>query len=321
MDRSRLILGITLVFSFLSVLLGIATIATQTTSSRYSKSTGSGISGILGSKEVRAVLIRIEGEIHSGESTYTSTGAESILRELREIEEDNSVKGILIEINSPGGTVAASQEIYQSLMRLRKSKKIVVSMKDLAASGGYYIAASADHIFAQNGTITGSIGVIAMVPNVKGLMEKYGVEMKTYKAGKYKDMMSMFRPSTLEEDILVDKLLKDTYTQFIEDIAKGRNKAVSTIEDLAEGKIYSGQDAFRSKLVDDIGGRREAHNKLSELCQYEGEIPLIEKEQSPFDRIMKGLGGSFQGSSSKILNQHPMIMAIIPSAISMEIHP
>ncbi|MBE8310269.1 S49 family peptidase, partial [Leptospira borgpetersenii] len=119
-------------------------------------------------------------------STFESTGSESILQKLRDIEQNPNIKGILIEINSPGGTVGASQEVYNELMRLRKTRKIVVSMKDMAASGGYYIASAADKIFALSGTITGSIGVIAMAPNIKGLLDRYGVKMRTYKEGKYK---------------------------------------------------------------------------------------------------------------------------------------
>ncbi|TQE50862.1 signal peptide peptidase SppA, partial [Leptospira borgpetersenii] len=143
--------------------------------------------------------------------------SESILQKLRDIEQNPNIKGILIEINSPGGTVGASQEVYNELMRLRKTRKIVVSMKDMAASGGYYIASSADKIFALSGTITGSIGVIAMAPNIKGLLDRYGVKMRTYKEGKYKDSLSLFRDSTPEEDEMIQKMLSDTYNEFVQD--------------------------------------------------------------------------------------------------------
>ncbi|MCE9501852.1 MAG: signal peptide peptidase SppA, partial [Leptospira sp.] len=252
MDKNKAILAISLILTIISTILGIVNIR-----------------------------IRVEGEIHSGRSTYQSTGADTVLAKLRDIGDKPEIKGILLEINSPGGTVAASQEIYQELMHLRKTKKIVVTMKDVAASGGYYIASAADYIFAEHGTLTGSIGVIAISPNIKGLLEKYGVKVRTYKEGKYKDILSMFRDSSAEEDALIQKTLGDTYRRFIEDIAKGRNKTVASIEELAQGKIYSGEDAFRNKLVDDLGGRRESVKKLSELCQYEGEIPIFEEEESP----------------------------------------
>ncbi|GBF50949.1 serine protease [Leptospira ryugenii] len=280
---------------------------------KFSSGTGG---GLFQANEIGAVVIKLSGEIHSGESTYDSVGSDTVLQELRELEDDPNVKGILLEINSPGGTVAASQEIFQELLHLRKTKKIVVSMKDVAASGGYYIAAAADYIFAENGTITGSIGVISFSPNFKGLMDRYGVSMRTYKAGKYKDMYSPFRDSTNEEDDIINKQLMDTYRTFVEDVAKGRNKTVKSIEELAEGKIYSGDDAFRNKLVDDIGGRREAHAKLSELCQYDGLIPLFEKQLTPFERFMMTFGANFMGGSSakkvSLLLSSP-VLVILPT--------
>lgn len=290
MERSRAILLFTFLLTLISVLLGFFIIGLSTTGNKYSKlSNGSG--GLLATDEVGAALIRIYGEIHSGESTNSSTGSETILASLREIGEKPNIKGILLEIDSPGGTAAASQEIYNELMHLRKTKKIVTSMKDMAASGGYYIASASDSILALNSTLTGSIGVVTIQPNIKGFLDKYGVEIRTYKSGKYKDILSLFRPNTAEEDTIVQKLLDDTYTQFIEDVARGRNKTVKSIEELAQGRIYSGQEAFRNKLVDDIGGRREAITKLSELCQYDGEIPLFEEEVAPFEKMLRALGG------------------------------
>jgi protease-4 len=318
MERNKLILFLTFFLAISASFIGIVNIGLYSTSNKYSASTGA---SFFQGSQVTAILVRIEGEIHSGRSTYSSVGSESILAKLREIEKMPNVKGILIEINSPGGTVAASQEIYNELMHLRKTKKIVVSMKDVAASGGYYIASAADSIFAESGTITGSIGVIAMSPNIKGLMDRYGVEMRVFKAGKYKDSLSPFRDSTDEEVVLMNKMLKDTYTRFIEDIAKGRNKTVASIEELAEGKIYSGDDAFRNKLVDDIGGRRQALIKLSELCQYEGEIPLLEEQEDPIDRILSSISGKLIGmsvvqSSSTFWNQnYSRMLVILPSAV------
>ncbi|EKR16625.1 signal peptide peptidase SppA, 36K type [Leptospira interrogans serovar Pyrogenes str. 2006006960] len=241
------------------------------------------------------------------------------MQKLRDIEQNPNIKGILIEINSPGGTVGASQEVYNELMRLRKTRKIVVSMKDMAASGGYYIASAADKIFALSGTITGSIGVIAMAPNIKWLLDRYGVKMRTYKEGKYKDSLSLFRDSTPEEDEMIQKMLSDTYNEFIQDVAKGRNQTVKSVQNLAEGKIYSGQDAFRNKLVDEIGGRKEALEELSRLCQYDGEIPLYEEDESPFDRLFMMLGSkmnSFSGEKIffKEFKNSPVLI-ILPQAI------
>ncbi|EPG81919.1 signal peptide peptidase SppA, 36K type [Leptospira santarosai serovar Shermani str. 1342KT] len=286
----------------MSVLIGLVNISLSATTSKYSRVTGG---TFFRTAPIGAALIKVEGEIHSGHSTFESTGSESILQKLRDIEQNPNIKGILIEINSPGGTVGASQEVYNELMRLRKTRKIVVSMKDMAASGGYYIASSADKIFALSGTITGSIGVIAMAPNIKGLLDRYGVKMRTYKEGKYKDSLSLFRDSTPEEDEMIQKMLSDTYNEFIQDVAKGR--------------IYSGQDAFRNKLVDEIGGRKEALEELSRLCQYDGEIPLYEEEESPFDRLFMMLGSKMNSFSTERIFfrefKNSPVLVILPQAI------
>jgi len=311
MERNQLFLFLIFFLSLVGSLIGVSLVVTNLSNSKYSLGTAGGFFSQSG---IGAVVVVVQGEIHSGESTYDSTGSDTLLRELRDIGENSNIKGILLEINSPGGTVAASQEIFHELMVLRKTKKIVVSMKDVAASGGYYIASAADSIFAQNGTITGSIGVISFSPNVKNLLEKYGVSIKTYKAGKYKDIFSPFRDATSEEEDMIGKQMQDTYRRFVEDVAQGRNRTVKSIEELAEGKIYSGEDAFRNKLVDDIGGRREAHQKLSELCQYEGLIPLFEKEADPWDKFFQAVGGFTGKSRAKLIFESPTLV-ILPSAL------
>ena len=271
-----------------------------------------------------ALLLKVNGEIHSGRSTVQSTGADSILAELRSIEDREDVKGILIEVDSPGGTVGASQEIYDELMYLRneKGKKIVISMKDLAASGGYYIASASDFIFTQAGTITGSIGVITMSPNISGLLKKYSVEMRVYKAGKYKDILSMFKTATKEEDEIIRKLLSDTYNRFIKDVSLGRKMEQSLIAKLAEGKIYSGEEAVKVKLADAIGGRREALKKLNELVGE--DLELIQSEENPLDRFFEILGVKTNRLAInpvfKDIKQFP-VLVILPSAISIPLLP
>lgn len=266
----------------------------------------------------KAFLIKIEGAIHSGSSTYQSTGADSILQQLRKVAKKPSIKGILIEINSPGGTVAASQEIYQEILKLRKEKKVVVSMKDLAASGGYYIASAADYIFAEPGTITGSIGVIMMSPNIQGLLQKYSVEMRVFKAGKYKDILSMYRKATAEEKDFLRQLLDDTYNQFIKDVAKGRKLSQEIVRGFAEGKIFSGSQAVQLKMADALGGRKEALKKLTELAKAKKPLQLQEETESPmndFLRLLKmklSIGYDFS-SQFGFSNRSLPIMVILPS--------
>jgi protease-4 len=314
MERNKVTLLFILLALIASVFVGIFTIVSQPNSHSRSQKQKFSKDGLVG-----AVVIKIEGEIHSGKSTYSSTGADTILSKLREIESKPEIKGILLEINSPGGTVGASQEIFEELMYLRKDKKIVVSMKDLAASGGYYIASAADYIYAQHGTITGSIGVITMSPNLSGLLEKANIKMNVYKAGKYKDILSMFREHTKEEVLIIDSLLDDTYKRFIKDIVRGRNISKEKVEFAAEGKIFSGENAIKHHLVDAIGGRREAQQKLSELLEYDGLIPIYEDEETPFDRIIQMLGAKF----SMVATSLPMhseiykapVLLLMPSSL------
>lgn len=312
MERNRFLLLLVLLTWVLSVVLSLLHFSGSGKSFHkfsHNKLVRDGLPGI--------ALLKIEGEIHSGRSTYSSTGADTVLARLREIESKPEIKGILVEINSPGGTVGASQEIFEELMNLRKDKKIVVSMKDIAASGGYYIASAADYIFAEHGTITGSIGVITMSPNISGLLEKANIKMNVYKAGKYKDILSMFRENTKEEEEIIRSLLDDTYKRFIKDIVRGRNIAKEKIEVAAEGKIYSGESAVRNNLVDAIGGRREAQKKISELVEYDGILPILEEEESPIDRMLQLMGGSFSGITGKMhadIYRSPVLL-LMPTAL------
>ncbi|EPG74508.1 signal peptide peptidase SppA, 36K type [Leptospira fainei serovar Hurstbridge str. BUT 6] len=319
MDRNRLALAVTFVVTVLALFVGLINLVSSISPSKLTRIDGG---GGFGTERIGAALIKIEGEIHSGHSGYDSAGAQTILQQLRSIEEDPNIVGILVEINSPGGSVGASQEIYRELMYLRKekNKKVVVSMKDIAASGGYYIAAAADKIFALGGTLTGSIGVIAIAPNIKGLLDRYGVKVRTFKEGKYKDSLSLFRDNTAEEDAMIQKMLSDTYEEFIEDVSKGRNQTVKFVQSLAEGRIYSGQDAFRNKLIDDIGGRREAVVELSKLCNYDGTIPLYEEEPNPLDRffqLFQAKTGVFSGEKALLeeLKRSP-VLVLYPQAMA-----
>jgi protease IV len=292
MERNKYLLWLILIFTFFSTIIGIYSLKPNPLgqSNKFSKGKVFGDS---------IFLLKIEGEIHSGKSTYSSTGADTVLAKLRDIEDKQEIKGIIIEINSPGGTVGASQEIFEELLLLRKSKKIVVSMKDLAASGGYYIASAADFIYAQPGTITGSIGVIAMSPNISGLMEKYNVKMNIYKQGKYKDILSMFKDPSSEERQIIQSMLESTYKRFISDIARGRNMSNEKVEKFAEGRIFSGEDALKKKVVDGIGGRRDAQGKISELLGIEATLPIQEEEESPFDRFFNVLNNKIVMHFSK----------------------
>ncbi|MCB1192571.1 MAG: signal peptide peptidase SppA [Leptospiraceae bacterium] len=316
-NKTKLLISI-IVLSFLSIIVGLVNIL-YSSKTKLVPSVSQG--DFFKDTQEGAALIKIEGEIHSGYSTYSTTGADTILAKLREIEKKPGIKGILLQINSPGGTVGASQEIYEELMQLRKNKKIVVTMKDMAASGGYYIASAADYIYAEPGTITGSIGVIAVSPEISGLLTHWNVKMRVYKEGKYKDILSMFRDSTEEEESMIQSLLSDTYKRFLSDVARGRNKSAEAVQEMAEGRIFSGEAALQKGLVDAIGGRREAVKKLSELCSYDGTIPILEEEESPFDKFLDIIGSSnVSFSKEKILKSmyKSPVLVIFPYSIGLQ---
>ena len=231
----------------------------------------------------RVALLRIEGVITSGEaagSFFGVTGAysDSIVSALREAIEDDAIKALVVRVNSPGGSAAASEEIFNALVEVKEAgKPVVVSMADVAASGGYFVSAPADFIYANATTLTGSIGVIMEIPNFEGLFELIGVNMRTFKAGEFKDIGSAYRPMTDEEKAMLEALLADTHDVFIDYVALGRqNLDIEKVRTLATGQIWSGNQALEAGLIDDIGGLRDAILKAGELAGIEGE-PVIEE--------------------------------------------
>ncbi|MEN9215729.1 MAG: signal peptide peptidase SppA [Gloeomargarita sp. HHBFW_bins_162] len=233
-------------------------------------------------------LIPVAGVItFAGESSplggSVTVGAQAIMRAVRRAERDG-VKAILLNINSPGGSAAASQAIYEELMRVRnKGKvKIVAAMADVAASGGYYIAAAADHIVANPSTTTGSIGVIVQVQNLTDLLKKVGIQTVTIKSGKFKDIASAYRPITSGETNLLQEFVNQSYQQFFEAILRGRRDKITRqeLEQVADGRILIGVDALKAKLIDSLGNYYDAVEKTKELAQLKTD-PVIRNYLTP----------------------------------------
>jgi len=215
--------------------------------------------------------------------------SESIIKKLRILEENPSVKGIVVRINSPGGAVAPSQEIFTELLRFRKKKKVYTSIASVAASGGYYIAIGSNKIFANPGSLTGSIGVIMQTFNVEKLMNKIGVQIEILKAGKNKDIGSAFREMEPEERKLLETVLLNTHDQFILAISKNRPLDIEKVKALADGRLYTGEQAFRFGLIDGLASFRQTVELLRKDLGIEEEVQLyypIEKRnmfRSVFD--------------------------------------
>jgi protease-4 len=202
--------------------------------------------------------------------------AEPIVRELNEHRENPSVRAVVIRVNSPGGVVAPTQEIYSAIQRLRKSgKPVVASLGSVAASGGYYVATAADRIYANPGTLTGSIGVIMQVANMEGLLKKVGVDFVVVKAGQYKDIGNFARAMTPEERRMLQSLLDDVYDQFVDAVARGRKLDKATVESFADGRVVSGQQAKQLKMIDALGGLDEAIEGAATLAGLPPKPRLI----------------------------------------------
>ena len=217
----------------------------------------------------KVALIKIVGGIYD---------SKPILSQLDKIEESKAVKAVVLRLETPGGAVAASQEIYRKLKYLRDEKgiPIVASMGNVAASGGYYVALGADTIIANPGTITGSIGVIASIFQYQRLFEKLGVGVETVKSGKFKDTGSPFRGMTGEEREYLQSLIDDTYDQFVHAVAEGRNLEVAEVELLADGRVYTGRQAKELGLIDLLGGLDEAVQIAGELGGISGKPQVVE---------------------------------------------
>jgi protease IV len=201
-----------------------------------------------------------------------------ILGQLHESRKDAKIKAIVIRIDSPGGAVAPSQEIYQAVLRAKKDKKVVCSMGTVAASGGYYIASACDHIIASPGTITGSIGVISELPHIHELLKLARLEVDTIKSGALKDLGSPLRPMTEGERAFFQKFTDGVYEQFLDDVVKGRKLDKAEVRKIADGRIMTGQEALKHKLIDSLGNLEDAIDTAAKLAGVTGEpVPLFRK--------------------------------------------
>lgn len=235
--------------------------------------------------EDAVAVVRVEGVIISGrepEWPYSDPGSaysESVIQRVHHAEDDPSVKAIVLRINSPGGGVVASDELYRVLLEVEKP--LVVSMGDLAASGGYYISCAADKIVANPATLTGSIGVIAMAPNYEELLDKIGIEVLVIRSGPLKDELSPYREPTEEEIQHWQAIVDEAYEQFVGIVAEGRGMSLEEARELADGRTYTGRQALESDLVDELGDLPQAIDLAAELGGIEGEPRVIEYERAP----------------------------------------
>lgn len=248
---------------------------------------------VRGSGSNKIAIIDIEGEIVSEENGFarSSSPAERVRSQVRQARADDAVKAVILKINSPGGSVVASDQILQELQTLKEEgTPVVATFGEVAASGGYLVASRADRIVANPSTITGSIGAIMVVMNVEEAAGKLGIEPIVIKSGEFKDIGSPFSDMSEEERGMLQSLIDQAHQRFIDFVAEGRDMPRSEVENIADGRIISGSDALDVGLVDELGNLDHAISHAKELADVD-DVRVVEYVQpfSPFD-IFRGLG-------------------------------
>lgn len=246
----------------------------------------------------KVAVIYIKGvittqEVSGGFFSSGTAGIQRVLDALRRAEEDPTIKAVVLRIDSPGGSAAASQEISAQVERVKRAgKKVVVSMGDIAASGAYWVAAGADRIFADPATITGSIGVLIETFQMTGLYGKIGVNKEVIKSGPYKDMGSESRPMTPQERAILQKMVDDIYDQFVDRVAEGRKMLREKVLLLADGRVFTGRQAKTVGLVDELGDFREAIREAGRLAGIKGEPEVTDLgPTSLWDMLLRNITG------------------------------
>jgi protease-4 len=229
----------------------------------------------------------------------------AILEELKKFREENYIRAIVVRINSPGGAVGPSQEIMEEINKTKKVKKVVASCGSMAASGGYYIASAADLIMASPGSATGSIGVIMQLANVEQLTKKLGVDFFSLKAGALKDMGSPFKPMTPEEKAVFQSLLNNIHEQFIKDVAKNRKLPVEKVRALADGRVFTGQEAKELGLVDAMGNFNDAVERAGRLGGIRGKVETVYPEKKGFSLLKLLLGQDVETNLEFLTSPYP----------------
>ncbi|MGC8937874.1 MAG: signal peptide peptidase SppA [Thermodesulfovibrio sp.] len=213
--------------------------------------------------------------------------SKTVIDEIKQYRKDPSIRAIVLRVDSPGGAVVPSQEIYEEIKRTISVKPVVVSMGSVAASGGYYISCPATKIIANPGTLTGSIGVLIEIPNIKGLLDKIGVKAEVIKSGKYKDITSPFKTLQSDEKEILQRLIDDVHEQFIKAVSEGRKIPLEKVKKIADGRVFTGIKAKELGLVDEVGDLDYAIKVAAQLGKIKGEPEIVTKKSTLFIELLK----------------------------------
>jgi protease IV len=264
-----------------------------------------GLSGIVLALLGKGSLFTPQERVGVVEIKGLLTDSRAVIKQLDRYRDDDSIRAIVLRINSPGGAVGPAQEILREVEKTRGKKKIVASLGTVAASGGYYIASGADLIMANRGTATGSIGVIMQFTNVEGLSKKIGLDFFNLKAGRYKDAGSPFRPMTPEDKAYLQGLLDNIYQQFLRDVARNRKIPLDKLKTLAEGRVYSGAEAKEIGLVDEFGNLPDAIDKAGRLAGIKGKVKAVYPEKESYSILRLLLGQEAEDTLSQLALPYP----------------
>ena len=252
-------------------------------------------------KKEKVAVIYAQGEIQSGEGSETVIGSERISKAIRKARKDEKVKAIVLRVNSPGGSALASDVIWREMKLANEEKPVVVSMGDVAASGGYYIACASDKIYASPNTITGSIGVFGLLMSFEELYtDKIGLTFDQVKTNKFADLGSVNRPLTQEEYDIIQKGVVDVYNTFTSKVAEGRDMSQENVDDIGQGRVWSGTNAMDINLIDEYGGLEAAVAGAAELAELEDyRIYELPEQKDPFQELLEQLEEDMQTSWMK----------------------
>ena len=269
----------------------------------------------------QVAVVYAEGDIVEGEGTATDIGGVRFARELRELREDDAVKAIVLRVNSPGGSVTASETIQRELRLARKVKPVIVSMGSYAASGGYWISAYGDRIFAEPTTITGSIGVFGILPNIQKLANDHGVTFDSVKTGRFADgLLTVARPRTPEELAVFQRGVDWAYSQFLSKVAEGRKMSVDQVNEIGQGRVWSGTEAVKNGLVDEIGGLDAAIRYAGKKADLGEHFKVTEFPRSRnFSEAVAEALGKFTPSSLHIQQQQTGLVGELTARITSEL--
>ncbi|MBK9795502.1 MAG: signal peptide peptidase SppA [Holophagaceae bacterium] len=267
--------------------------------------------------KTRIAVLVAEGEIVDGEGKSAQVGGERVSRELRKLRLDDRIKAVVLRVNSPGGSAAASELIQREVVLTKKVKPVVVSMGHLAASGGYWISTYGNRIFAEPTTLTGSIGVFGLLPNVKKLANGHGITWDGVQTAKLANPMTLTRPKNEVELKLIQGVVDHIYDQFIAKVADSRKMKKEAVHEIAQGRVWSGQEALKLGLVDELGGLGAAVKHAAKLAKAEGDFQVVGPEREPdaFKELLKSIG---QGKPRKLAKAGPVDQLVETFKIQVE---